>query len=170
MQVIYSYAFGSYASILILGYENHLLEKFLTTGVIFFFTFLNVLGAYISGKAEDLMVFAKLSILIFFFNLWLLDSRLDKVISWKLGKCTWNTNRWAYDFPRLRRIWTDCKQNTAQDIKDTEKNLPKAYYLSVITVILGYVVIAIVAVGNLDIKDIQKYSDYALYQNWYKII
>ncbi len=160
MLSLYSYAFGSYASVLILGYENHLLEKFLTAGVIFFFTFLNILGAYISGKAEDLMVFAKLGILIFFsiLGFWTADWTKLSPENWEsiLGILTGGLMIFlAYEGFELIA-------NTAQDIKDPEKNLPKAYYFAVITVILVYVIVAVVAVGNLDIKDIQKYSDYAL--------
>ena len=52
--------------------------------------------------------------------------------------------------------------NTAADIKEREKNLPRAYYGSVVFVIVLYVAIAAVAVGNLGFAEAQQAKDYAL--------
>ncbi len=52
--------------------------------------------------------------------------------------------------------------NAAPDIKNPDVNIPKAYYYSVITVIILYVVIAIITVGSLPYKDILTAKDYVL--------
>ena len=52
--------------------------------------------------------------------------------------------------------------NAVPDIENPEKNVPKAYYYSVIFVILLYVIIAIVTVGSLPFKEIATAQDYAL--------
>jgi amino acid transporter len=44
--------------------------------------------------------------------------------------------------------------NTAGNIKDTEKNLPRAYYSSVIFAILFYIPVALVTVGNMSVAKI----------------
>ena len=48
------------------------------------------------------------------------------------------------------------------DLKNPQKNVPRAYYGSVIFVILLYIVIAAITVGSLDFKDIATAQDYAL--------
>jgi len=52
--------------------------------------------------------------------------------------------------------------NSAEDIKDPERNLPKAFYGSVLFVILLYVFIAIITVGTVPEVQIMAAKDYAL--------
>jgi amino acid transporter len=52
--------------------------------------------------------------------------------------------------------------NAVPDIENPVKNVPKAYYYSVIFVILLYVIIGIVTVGSLSFKEIAIAQDYAL--------
>jgi len=160
MLSLYSYAFGSYGAVLIKGVEDPLFKKILTAGVIAFFTFLNLLGAYVVGKAEDLMVAFKVSVLLFFSFLGFITfdpSKLDPA-----------------EYPSLFHILTggfiiflayegfELIANTAQDVKDPEKVLPRAFYASVIFVIFIYCLVALVAVGNLDYKEVLKAQDYVL--------
>jgi len=160
MLSLYSYAFGSYASALIFGHEVMILKKFLIAFVILFFTFLNFLGAYITGKAEDLMVFAKVGILIFFSVLGFLTADFSKI----------SPENWESLFNILTGgliIFLayegfELIANTGQDIENPEKNLPLAYYSAVITVIIIYVIVSIVAVCNLTYEQVEKYQDYAL--------
>ncbi len=160
MLSLYSYAFGSYASALFLGYESVLAKKIFIIAVISFFTFINFLGAYISGKAEDIMVFLKVGILLFFSVLGVLTGDFSKL----------SPENWE----NLLKIMTggliiflayegfELIANTAHDVKDPEKTLPKAFFSAVITVIVIYVLVSTVAVANLTYEQVQKYSDYAL--------
>jgi amino acid transporter len=52
--------------------------------------------------------------------------------------------------------------NTAQDVRNAPKLLPRAFYSSVIFVIVLYVLVATVAVGSLPIDEIGAAKDYAL--------
>ncbi|MBL6445305.1 APC family permease [Fulvivirga sp. 29W222] len=52
--------------------------------------------------------------------------------------------------------------NAAPDILNPKKNIPKAYYYSIIFVILLYFIIAMVTVGSLPFKDIASAQDYVL--------
>lgn len=52
--------------------------------------------------------------------------------------------------------------NAAPDIINPEKNIPKAYYYSVIFVILLYIIIAVVTVGSLPFNQIASAEDYVL--------
>ena len=52
--------------------------------------------------------------------------------------------------------------NTAENIKEPKKNLPRAYFTAVIFVILLYVLVSMVTVGNLPVDKIISAKDYAL--------
>ncbi len=160
MLSLYSYAFGSYGAVLLMGVENLLLKKLLTAGVIALFTFLNLLGAYIVGKAEDLMVAFKVLILLFFSA---------------LGFMTVDFARLSpAHYPHFLHIFTggliiflayegfELIANTAQDVKDPDRTLPRAFYTAVLFVIFVYVLVALVAVGNLDYQEVVKAKDYVL--------
>jgi len=160
MLSLYAYAFGSYGSALFLGEDVEWLHKLLSASVIIIFTFINLLGAFLTGKAEDLMVFLKLFILIGFIC---------------IGAIT-------FDPTQLQmKYWSDFLSistggliiflayegfeliaNTARDVENPTKTLPLAYYSSVIFVILLYVSIAIVTIGNVSFEEAKKASDYVL--------
>ncbi len=160
MLSLYSYAFGSYGSVLLLGAENLFLKKILTAGVIIFFTFLNLLGAYIVGKAEDYMVAFKVFILLFFSVLGFITVDFTR-----LSPAT---------YPHFLHILSggliiflayegfELIANTSGDVEDPEKTLPRAYYTAVLFVIFIYMLVALVAVGNLDYDEVVKAQDYVL--------
>ncbi|MEZ4906868.1 MAG: amino acid permease [Saprospiraceae bacterium] len=52
--------------------------------------------------------------------------------------------------------------NATPDIVNPQKNIPRAYYYSVIFVIILYIVIALVTVGSLSFDQIIKSKDYVL--------
>ncbi len=160
MLSLYSYAFGSYGSALLFGHEVPIVKKLLIVGVVSFLAFINFLGAYASGKTEDIMVFAKLGILLFFSALGFLTGDFSKL----------SPEHWE-SFLKimvggliifLAYEGFELIANTARDVKDPEKTLPKAYYASVLTVIAVYVLVSAVAVANLTYQQVVKYKDYAL--------
>ncbi len=160
MLSLYAYAFGSYGAVLIAGEEILWLKKALTAGVLIAFTLLNLLGAYVVGKVEDLMVAFKVFILLFFSILGIITMDLNKLS--------------PAHYPHLLRILTggliiflayegfELIANTAHDVKNPEKNLPHAFYCSVGIVIFIYVLVALVAVGNLNPEEVVKAQDYVL--------
>jgi len=52
--------------------------------------------------------------------------------------------------------------NAAEDIKEPQKNLPRAFYASVLIVIALYVLISVITVGSVDENALMKAKDYAL--------
>ena len=160
MLALYAYAFGSYGSALFLGDDVAWLHKLLSSSVILLFVFINLLGAFMTGKAEDFMVFLKLAILAVFIV---------------IGITTFNPHQlepkyWS-DFLSvssggliifLAYEGFELIANTAKDVKNPEKTLPLAYYSSVIFVIALYVGIAIVTLGNVSFEEAKKASDYVL--------
>ncbi len=160
MLSLYSYAFGSYGAVLLMGVEDLFAKKVLTAGVITIFTILNLLGAYVVGKAEDYMVAFKVLILLFFSV---------------LGFMTVDFARLSpASYPHLLHIFAggliiflayegfELIANTAGDVEDPDKTLPRAFYCAVLFVIFIYMLVAFVAVGNLDYREVVKAKDYVL--------
>ena len=160
MLALYAYAFGSYGSALLMGSDVIWVHKTLAVGVITLFTFINLLGAFMTGKAEDIMVFVKLIILIVF------SAVGFSSIEWThLAPSAWMPISSIVTgglMIFLAYEGFELIANTAKDIKNPQKNLPLAYYSSVIFVILLYVVIAIVAVGNVTPAQAESSQDYIL--------
>lgn len=160
MLALYAFAFGSYGSALFMDGEVEWLHKLLSAGVILLFTFINLLGAFMTGKAEDIMVFLKIFILVVFiavgyFTIDWTHMTPDKWMPMSSVMAGGFMIFLAYEGFELIA-------NTARDVKDFEKNLPRAYYASVIFVIVLYIVIAMVAVGNLSFEEAKKAQDYVL--------
>jgi len=143
MLALYASAFGSYASALFTGKDILWLHKLFSTFVIIIFILVNLMGAFLTGKAEDLLVFSKVAILLFFI-----------VIG------VYSANHWDRLSPQywesFIKIVTggliiflayegfELIANSAKDVTNPEKTLPKAFYASVIFVIFLYVSIAAV--------------------------
>ena len=160
MLALYAYAFGSYGSALLVGTDVVWIHNALAAGVIILFTLINLLGAMMTGKAEDIMVFVKLTILIIFAGVgfFSIDYSHMAVSEWMPMPSVMAGGFMIF----LAYEGFELIANTARDIKEPQKNLPRAYYSSVIFVILLYVLIAVVAVGNLSFAEAQKAQDYVL--------
>jgi amino acid transporter len=160
MLSLYAFAFGHYGSALFLGHDNATLSKMLESLVIVVFTFVNVLGAFMTGKAEDIMVFMKLAILIVFVVI-----GFTTFSPIRLEPSHWN-NMFSVTSGGLMIFLAyegfELIANTAKDVENPEKVLPKAYYSSVIFVIILYVMISIVTIGNVSFAEAKKASDFVL--------
>jgi len=160
MLSLYGYTFGSYGSMLFLGKDVEWFHEFLSGAVILIFTFINLLGAFMSGKVEDLMVFFKIIILLIFIvaGCFTFDSTQLKTEYWNdfLSISTGGLIIFlAYEGFELIA-------NTARDVKNPKKILPLSYFSSVTFVMLLYIAIAVITIGNLSFQEAKKASDYVL--------
>jgi len=160
MLALYAYAFGSYGSALILGSDVIWLHKSLAAGVIFVFMFINLMGAFMTGRAEDIMVFAKLGILVVFAAVGTVSIDITHMAPQEWMPMPSVITGGLIIF--LAYEGFELIANTARDVKNPEKTLPRAYYSSVIFVIILYVWIAMVTVGNLTFEEAKTAQDYVL--------
>ena len=160
MLALYAFAFGSYGSALIMGSDVAWVHKLLAALVILLFTLINLFGAFLTGKAEDAMVFVKLVILVIFAAVGYLSVDWNHMAPTEWMPIPSVVTGGLMIF--LAYEGFELIANTARDIKNPEENLPRAYYASVIFVILLYIFIAIVAVGNLSFEQAQGAKDYVL--------
>lgn len=160
MLSLYAYAFGSYGASFFPPPLQPLWKHIFITGSVAGITVMNLLNTSLIGKAEDWIVLLKLLILTPFIcaGIWGIEST-------KLAPSTWS--------PPLQLVaggmiifvayeGFELIANTAQDVRDASKTLPRAFYSSVGFVIILYVLVAVVTVGTLPVEKIVDAKDYAL--------
>ncbi len=160
MLALYSYAFGSYGASFFPESLQPLAKHILISVVIMLFTGLNVLGAAVVGKAEKWVVGLKLVILLFFVGVgfW-------SVTYTRLTPDTWTSPVQLIAGGMIIFVayeGFELISNTAGDVRNPKKTLPLAYFASVGFVIVLYILVSIVAVGNLSLDKIASTQDYAL--------
>ncbi len=160
MLSLYAFAFGSYGASFFPAALQPFWRHILMSLAILLFTFLNLLGATAVGKAEEWVVAFKLIILTLFVvaGLWSIDTTRLQPSAWVNPVQMIAGGMIIF----LAYEGFELIANAAQDVRDYRKNLPRAYYASVILVILLYVLVAGVTVGNLPLAKIIDARDYAL--------
>ena len=157
---LYAYACGSYGATFFPKDQATLWKHVVMSAAIIIFTVINGLGATFVGRAEKYIVGVKLAILVF----------VGAVGLWFIQFFRLEPSTWTAPIPLIAGgmiIFVayegfELIANTAQNVKNPTKTLPRAYYSAVGFVILLYIVISMVTVGNLPIAKIEGAKDYAL--------
>jgi len=160
MLALYAYAFGSYGSALLVGSDVTWIHNALAVGVIVLFMLINLVGALLTGKAEDIMVFSKLFILVIFAGVGSVSIDMTHMATTQWMPMTSVVTGGLMIFLAFEGF--ELIANTARDVENPEKTLPRAYYSSVIFVLILYVWIAMVTVGNLSFEEAKTAQDYVL--------
>ncbi len=160
MLSLYAFAFGSYGASLFPATSRAMWMHVLVTASVVGITGLNLLSARLIGEAEDAIVLVKLAILLLFVGvgIWGVDGA-------RLAPAAWSRPIelvaggmiifLAYEGFELIA-------NTARDVRNPERTLPRAYFSAVGFVIVLYVLVAVVTVGSLPVSAIVGAKDYAL--------
>jgi amino acid transporter len=129
--------------------------------VISFFTALNFFGSKAVGKAEFYIVLVKLSILLVF----ILGGFMT--INWGMAKPSFDTvhtssllNASIIFF--LSYMGFGLITNASENMKNPKKNVPLAIFISILFVMVFYILISLVTIGNLPLADIIKAQENAL--------
>ncbi len=144
----------------------HVGSTYLTLGivevvVISFFTVLNFFGSKVVGKAEFYIVLIKITILlVFIFGGFL-------TINWGMTQPNFDTvhatgllNASIIFF--LSYMGFGLITNASENIKNPKKNIPLAIFISIFFVMIIYIFISLVTIGNLSLPDIIKAQENAL--------
>jgi amino acid transporter len=160
MLALYSYAFGSYGASLFPPASRYLWKHILITGSVVVITVLNLMSARLIGEAEDWIVLIKLAILLLFIavGIWGVDGARLAPSAWASPQILVAGGMIIF----LAYEGFELIANTAQDVTDPHKTLPRAYYSGVGFVIILYVLVSIVTVGTLPVSKIVDAKDYAL--------
>jgi len=156
---LYATAFASYGETFF-THQSVWLHHALITFAIVLPAIINLVSASFVGKSETVIVIIKVSLLVFIIaigasyvdtarlSLGTPSSALSIVVAGMIIFV-------AYEGFELIA-------NAAEDIKDASKNLPRAFYASVIIVIALYILISIITVGSVSEDALLKAKDYAL--------
>jgi len=157
---LYAQGFVGYAMTFVPGDSGAFLPKAIGVGIVLLFTAVNVIGAKVVGSSETFIVAVKLSILFVFAaaGLYFMQPHYLEPTLWPPASgILFGAGVLFIGYEGFGLV-----ANAAEDMDNPRKSLPKALYLSVITVILVYVAVSVAVVGNLNIEAIVKAKDYAL--------
>jgi amino acid transporter len=160
MLALYAYAFAEYAATLLGVESSALAHHLLLTGVILALAALNAAGATAVGDAELWIVGIKVTILTLFAVV-----GLTTIAPQRLAPSTWSAPLPLLAGGMLVFLAYEGFEliaNTAADVVDGRRTLPRAYFTAVGAVVVLYVVVAAATVGNLPIPRIVAARDYAL--------
>ncbi len=160
MLSLYALAFGGYAATFLPAGWQDGGRHVLITLVVLVITGLNLFNANVIGRAETWIVALKIAILGLFVGAGVAGIRAANV-----APPSWS--------PPLQLVaggmiiflayeGFELIANAAQDVRDVARTLPRAYYIAVGSVLVLYVLVALVTVGNLPVDRIIAAKDYAL--------
>jgi len=156
---LYSVAFASYG-LTFFETKTPLLQHALISLAIILPAIINIVSASFVGKSESIIVAIKVTLLIV-----VIVSGGFYVDFSHFNPQNYGTNLSILSAGMIIFVAYEGFEliaNASQSIKDPEKNLPRAYYLSVGIVIVLYILIAMVTVGTVDEKALLNAQDYAL--------
>jgi amino acid transporter len=160
MLSLYAYAFGSYGASFFPDAVQTVWKHVLISGAIVLFSCLNIMGTKAVGKSEDFIVALKLLILLVFLGVGVWTVNINQ-----LSPATWSSPLQLVAGGMIIFLAYEGFEliaNTAENVKEPRKNLPRAYFTAVIFVIVLYVFVSVVTVGNLPLDKIVAAKDYAL--------
>ena len=157
---LYAVAFGSYLAALVGLDPAGLWRHVFGSAVIVGFAGLNLAGARVVGRAEAVLVYFKLAVLVCFAVAGLAfvhGSRVSPSAFPAAGSIVFAGTLIFLAYEGFELI-----ANASEDAADPARNLPRAYAVAIGGVIALYVLVAFVAVGNLSPAAIARERDYAL--------
>lgn len=156
---LYANAFAAYATAFF-PKATPLLSNILAAGIVILFMGVNFISAKAVGRSELIIVSIKVGILVLF-----AVSGMFFIKPHLLSSSTFPSTTnilYAAAIVFLAYEGFGLITNSAEDMKNPEKTLPKALYLSMIFVVLIYIGVSVAVVGNLSIPKIIDAKDYAL--------
>jgi amino acid transporter len=160
MLSLYAFAFGSYGASFFPEAVRSLWKHVLISGAIILFTCLNVLGSKTVGKSEDFIVALKILILLVFLGagIWTINTNQLSSGSWSSPLQLVAGGMIIF----LAYEGFELIANTAENVREPVKTLPRAYFTAVVFVIFLYILVSVVTIGNLPVDKIIAAKDYAL--------
>ena len=158
---LYAYTFGAYGAAM-LGQQganpamHHLLESL----ILLTFLGINLYGVKASGTTELLIVTVKVLILLLFAVIGLFFVKADHLLPFFDSGAGGVLMGAALIFVAYEGF--ELIPNAINEMEDPGRNLQRGIFWSIGITILVYVLVSLVAVGNLLPEEIRKYGEYAL--------
>lgn len=157
---LYAFTFGAYSSHLFGFAQSPLIQIILSSSGLLLFLGINLIGASTMGKAEDIAVYIKIALLaiLAIVGLYTINGQQLHPLFDHGGSSVLLGGALIFvAFEGFQLI-----TNAVNEIRDPERNIPRGLYGSIAITSIIYIVIALVAVGNLDATAIHAAQEYAL--------
>ena len=157
---LYAFTFGAYGADLLGESGNPAVRIWLSLTVLLFFMGVNLRGVRSTGEAEDLLVYAKIVILGLFglIGLWQVDpSRFFPLLDRGLNGVFLGASVIFVAYEGFQLI-----TNAVQETENPDRNIPRGIYGSIFITGAIYLLLALVAVGNLPLARLVEAREYAL--------
>ncbi|NOX09224.1 MAG: amino acid permease [Gammaproteobacteria bacterium] len=158
---LYAYTFAVYGSAMLgSNGDNSAMHHLLESLVLLSFLGINLYGVKASGNSELIIVTIKVLILSLFATIGLFYARADHLLPVFNQGYSGVIMAAALIFVAYEGF--ELIPNAINEMEDPENNLQKGIMISIIITIFIYVLVSLVAVGNLLPEEIIKYQEYAL--------
>ncbi len=153
-------SFGTYCASFIGTEHNSLYINIFSTGIILLFVIINLVGASLIAKSENILVIIKLTALIIFTAAAMVfikpqNLRITKQIHMLDIFYALGLTFFAYQgFSVIT--------NSVEDMPDPQKNMFKSMFWAIILVAILYISVSIAVLGNLPLSEVIKAKDFAL--------
>ncbi len=157
---LYAFTFGIYGSAMLGSTANPAMQHLLASFVLLLFLGINLYGVRETGNAELLIVTAKVLILLLFAAIGLLYIKEDYVLpvfNQGIGGVLMGAALIFVAYEGFELI-----PNAVNEMQDPQRNLARGIMWSIVITTFIYIVVSLVAVGNLLPDEVVRYKEYAL--------
>ncbi|HEC20013.1 MAG TPA: amino acid permease, partial [Gammaproteobacteria bacterium] len=157
---LYAFTFGIYGSAMLGSTANPAMQHLLASFVLLLFLGINLYGVRETGNAELLIVTAKVLILLLFATIGLLYIKEDyvlPVLNQGIGGVLMGAALIFVAYEGFELI-----PNAVNEMQDPQRNLTRGIMWSIAITTFIYIVVSLVAVGNLLPDEVVRYKEYAL--------
>lgn len=158
---LYAVAFSSYALTFFKPYADSQVLKHIGISIAILLPFvINLISASIVAKSETFIVLIKVALLVI-----VIVASSSLIDYQRLDSQNWSGSLSIIVAGMVIFVAYEGFEliaNASEDIKKPNQNLPRAFYLSVLLVILLYVLIAMITVGTVSAAELVSAKDYAL--------
>ncbi|HEY52676.1 MAG TPA: amino acid permease [Caldilineae bacterium] len=157
---LYAYTFGTYGAAMMSAPAGGWLSHLLASLVLLVFLGINLVGVKASGQTELLLVVVKVLILAVFTVAGLFSIQSDHllpVFNQGAGGVLMGAALIFVAYEGFELI-----PNAVNEMQDPAKNLGRAIMIAIAITTVIYILVSLVAVGNLTAAEIDKYKEYAL--------
>ena len=157
---LYARGFAGYAMTFFPSSTTAWLDEVFAVGIVVLFTLVNFLGSRIMGRAETAIVAIKIGVLVLFIAAGIFSVEPDRLAPWGWGEpqhLLFGAGILFIGYEGFGLI-----TNAAGEMTNPRRELPRAIYLAVGIVIVIYVLVAVVVIGNLSITALEAAEDSAL--------
>jgi len=157
---LYAVAFSSYAKALFINDASFWIDHLFISMAIILPLIINLISASFVSCSETIIVIIKMILLIV-----IIIASISFVDVGRLSPTKWDDSFSIVVAGMIIFVAYEGFEliaNAAEDIKNPTKNLPRAFYTSVLVVIVLYILIAVITVGTVEESQLLEAKDYAL--------